>query len=233
MEMPYFPVGRLVLWNPLAAGRVVFLPRPTFDVYILLTKIYFFMNKGKLLIFSAPSGSGKSTLVQWLMAEHPELNLHFSISCTTRQPRGTERDGVEYFFLTPESFRERIQRDEFVEYEEVYKDKYYGTLKSQVTSQTDRGENVVFDVDVKGGCNIKSQYGDRALSVFIQPPSLDELRRRLVGRATDSPEVIEQRLAKAGYEMTFAPQFDVVIVNDNLEKAKEETLKTVRDFLNS
>ena len=119
------------------------------------------MNKGKLLIFSAPSGSGKSTLVQWLMAEHPELNLHFSISCTTRQPRGTERDGVEYFFLTPESFRERIQRDEFVEYEEVYKDKYYGTLKSQVTSQTDRGENVVFDVDVKGGCNIKSQYGDR------------------------------------------------------------------------
>ena len=233
MEMPYFPAGRLVLWNPLAAGRVIFLPRPTFDVYILLTKIYFFMNKGKLLIFSAPSGSGKSTLVQWLMAEHPELNLHFSISCTTRQPRGTERDGVEYFFLTPESFRERIQRDEFVEYEEVYKDKYYGTLKSQVTSQTDRGENVVFDVDVKGGCNIKSQYGDRALSVFIQPPSLDELRRRLVGRATDSPEVIEQRLAKAGYEMTFAPQFDVVIVNDNLEKAKEETLKTVRDFLNS
>lgn len=233
MEMPYFPVGRLVLWNPLAAGRVIFLPRPTFDVYILLTKIYFFMNKGKLLIFSAPSGSGKSTLVQWLMAEHPELNLHFSISCTTRQPRGTERDGVEYFFLTPESFRERIQRDEFVEYEEVYKDKYYGTLKSQVTSQTDRGENVVFDVDVKGGCNIKSQYGDRALSVFIQPPSLDELRRRLVGRATDSPEVIEQRLAKAGYEITFAPQFDVVIVNDNLEKAKEETLKTVRDFLDS
>ena len=203
------------------------------DVYILLIKIIFFMNKGKLLIFSAPSGSGKSTLVQWLMAEHPELNLHFSISCTTRQPRGTERDGVEYFFLTPESFRERIQRDEFVEYEEVYEDKYYGTLKSQVTSQTDRGENVVFDVDVKGGCNIKSQYGDRALSVFIQPPSLDELRRRLVGRATDSPEVIEQRLAKAGYEMTFAPQFDVVIVNDNLEKAKEETLKTVRDFLDS
>lgn len=198
-----------------------------------IDKKHYFMNKGKLLIFSAPSGSGKSTLVQWLMAEHPELNLHFSISCTTRQPRGTERDGVEYFFLTPESFRERIQRDEFVEYEEVYKDKYYGTLKSQVTSQTDRGENVVFDVDVKGGCNIKSQYGDRALSVFIQPPSLDELRRRLVGRATDSPEVIEQRLAKAGYEMTFAPQFDVVIVNDNLEKAKEETLKTVRDFLDS
>ena len=233
MEMPCCSVGRLVLWNPLAAGRVIFLPRPTFDVYILLTKIHYFMNKGKLLIFSAPSGSGKSTLVQWLMAEHPELNLHFSISCTTRQPRGTERDGVEYFFLTPESFRERIQRDEFVEYEEVYKDKYYGTLKSQVTSQTDRGENVVFDVDVKGGCNIKNLYGDRALSVFIQPPSLDELRRRLVGRATDSPEVIEQRLAKAGYEMTFAPQFDVVIVNDNLEKAKEETLKTVRDFLNS
>ena len=233
MEMPYFPVGRLVLWNPLAAGRVLFFAPTHLRRIYTIDKKHYFMNKGKLLIFSAPSGSGKSTLVQWLMAEHPELNLHFSISCTTRQPRGTERDGVEYFFLTPESFRERIQRDEFVEYEEVYKDKYYGTLKSQVTSQTDRGENVVFDVDVKGGCNIKSQYGDRALSVFIQPPSLDELRRRLVGRATDSPEVIEQRLAKAGYEMTFAPQFDVVIVNDNLEKAKEETLKTVRDFLDS
>lgn len=232
MEMPCYFGGETCPVEPYGRRACDFC-LTHLDVYILLTKIFFFMNKGKLLIFSAPSGSGKSTLVQWLMAEHPELNLHFSISCTTRQPRGTERDGVEYFFLTPESFRERIQRDEFVEYEEVYKDKYYGTLKSQVTSQTDRGENVVFDVDVKGGCNIKSQYGDRALSVFIQPPSLDELRRRLVGRATDSPEVIEQRLAKAGYEMTFAPQFDVVIVNDNLEKAKEETLKTVRDFLNS
>ncbi|MGM9714524.1 MAG: guanylate kinase [Prevotella sp.] len=191
------------------------------------------MRKGKLLIFSAPSGSGKSTLVQWLMAEHPELNLHFSVSCTTRQPRGTERDGVEYFFLTPETFREKIAGDEFVEYEEVYEDKYYGTLKSQVTRQTDSGENVIFDVDVKGGCNIKRQYGARALSIFIQPPSVGELRRRLEGRATDAPEVIAQRLARAEYEMAFSTQFDVVIVNDNLEKAKDETFRTVRDFLNA
>lgn len=189
------------------------------------------MNKGKLLIFSAPSGSGKSTIVQWLMQEHPELNMHFSISCTTRQPRGTEQDGVEYFFLSPEEFKEKIANDEFVEYEEVYTDKFYGTLKSQVTSQTAKGDNVVFDIDVKGGCNIKRQYGSQALSIFIQPPSLEELRRRLEGRATDAPEVIEQRLAKAEYELSFAPKFDTVVVNDDLEKAKQETLEKIRKFL--
>lgn len=188
-------------------------------------------KKGKLLIFSAPSGSGKSTIVQWLMKEHPELNMHFSISCTTRAPRGTEKHGVEYFFLTPEEFRTKIADDAFVEYEEVYTDKYYGTLKSQVETQTERGENVVFDVDVKGGCNIRRQYEGRALSIFIQPPSIEELRRRLVGRATDAPEVIEQRLAKAEYEMTFAPQFDSVIVNDDLQKAEEETLALIKKFL--
>lgn len=189
------------------------------------------MEKGKLLIFSAPSGSGKSTIVQWLMQEHPELNMHFSISCTTRKPRGTEQNGVEYFFLTPEEFREKIARDEFVEYEEVYTDKFYGTLKSQVTSQTDNGDNVVFDIDVKGGCNIKRQYGSQALSIFIQPPSTEELRRRLTGRGTDAPEVIEQRLAKAEYELSFAPKFDTVIVNDDLETAKQETLEKIRKFL--
>lgn len=190
------------------------------------------MKKGKLLIFSAPSGSGKSTIVQWLMKEHPELNMHFSISCTTRAPRGTEKHGVEYFFLTPEEFKERISREEFVEYEEVYTDKYYGTLKSQVTKQTEAGENVVFDVDVKGGCNIKEMYKENALSIFIQPPSVEELRRRLVGRNTDSPEVIEQRLSKAEYELTFAPRFDVVIVNDNLQEAQQNTLTTILEFLN-
>lgn len=190
------------------------------------------MKKGKLLIFSAPSGSGKSTIVQWLMKEHPELNMHFSISCTTRAPRGTEKHGVEYFFLTPEEFKERISREEFVEYEEVYTDKFYGTLKSQVTKQTEAGENVVFDVDVKGGCNIKEMYGENALSIFIQPPSVEELRRRLVGRNTDSPEVIEQRLSKAEYELTFAPRFDVVIVNDNLQEAQQNTLTTILEFLN-
>lgn len=189
------------------------------------------MEKGKLLIFSAPSGSGKSTIVQWLMQEHPELNMHFSISCTTRKPRGTEQNGVEYFFLTPEEFRGKIARDEFVEYEEVYTDKFYGTLKSQVTSQTDNGDNVVFDIDVKGGCNIKRQYGSQALSIFIQPPSTEELRRRLTGRGTDAPEVIEQRLAKAEYELSFAPKFDTVVVNDDLETAKQETLEKIRKFL--
>lgn len=185
----------------------------------------------KLIIFSAPSGSGKSTIIHWLMDEHPELDLAFSISCTSRAPRGTEQHGVDYFFLTPEEFRQRIENDEFLEYEEVYENRFYGTLKQQVERQREDGQNVVFDVDVKGGINIKRYYGDEALSLFIQPPSVDELRRRLVGRATDSSEAIEERLAKASYEMTFAPQFDHVIVNDDLETAKAETLAVVKAFL--
>ena len=190
-------------------------------------------TKGRLLIFSAPSGSGKSTIVQWLMKEHPELNMHFSISCTTRAPRGTEQNGVEYFFISPAEFKEKIAQDAFVEYEEVYTDKYYGTLKSQVTEMTENGQNVVFDIDVKGGCNIKRQYGNKALSIFIQPPSIEELRRRLEGRATDAQEVIEQRLSKASYELTFADKFDIVIVNDDLEKAKADTLNAINEFLNT
>ena len=189
------------------------------------------MSKGKLLIFSAPSGSGKSTIVNFLMQEHPELNMHFSISCTTRAPHGTEKNGVEYFFLTPEEFKAKIAEDAFVEYEEVYTDRFYGTLKSQVENQINNGENVVFDVDVKGGCNLKKIFGSEALSVFVQPPSVEELRRRLVGRATDAPEVIEQRLAKAEEELTYAPKFDVIIVNDDLETAKADALKTIGDFL--
>lgn len=189
------------------------------------------MEKGKLIIVSAPSGSGKSTIVQWLMKEHPELKLYFSISCTSRAPRGTERNGVEYFFLTPEEFRQRIANNEFLEYEEVYEDRFYGTLKEQVERQREAGQNVVFDVDVKGGCNIKKYYGDEALSLFIQPPSVEELRRRLEGRGTDTPEAIEERLAKASYELTFAPQFDRVIINDDLERAKAETLQITSDFL--
>ncbi len=190
------------------------------------------MNKCKLVIFSAPSGSGKSTIVQWLMQEHPELRLYFSISCTSRPPRGTEQNGVEYFFLTPSEFRQKIQNDEFLEYEEVYEDRFYGTLKSQVERQLSAGQNVVFDVDVKGGVNIKRFYGQRAMSIFIQPPSIDELRRRLVSRATDTPEAIENRLAKASYEMTFAPQFDHIVVNDDLELAKAETLALLQAFFN-
>ena len=187
--------------------------------------------KGKMLIVSAPSGSGKSTIVNWLMQEHPELRLYFSISCTSRAPRGTEQNGVEYFFLTPEEFKEKIQNNEFLEYEEVYQDRFYGTLKAQVERQREAGQNVVFDVDVKGGVNIKRYYGDEALSLFIQPPSVEELRRRLTGRGTDTPEAIEERLAKAEYELTFASQFDRIIVNDDLETAKQEALQVVKEFL--
>ena len=182
------------------------------------------------MIFSAPSGSGKSTIINWLM-QHPELHLAFSISCTSRAPRGTEQNGVEYFFLSPEEFRERIARGEFLEYEEVYHDRFYGTLKQQVENQLNEGENVVFDVDVKGGCNIKQFYGDRALSIFIQPPSVEELRRRLEGRATDAPEVINDRIARAEFELGFASRFDRVVVNDDLETAKAETLRIVKEFL--
>lgn len=185
---------------------------------------------GKLIIFSAPSGSGKSTIINYLLTQG--LNLAFSISATSRPPRGTEQHGVEYFFLTPEEFRSRIENNEFLEYEEVYKDRYYGTLKAQVEKQLEAGQNVVFDVDVVGGCNIKKFYGNRALSVFIQPPSVEELRRRLEGRGTDAPEVIESRIAKAEFELSFAPQFDRIIVNDNLETAKAETLAIIREFLN-
>ena len=185
---------------------------------------------GKLIIFSAPSGTGKSTIINWRMNEHKELNLAFSISCTSRQPRGTEQNGVEYFFLSPEEFRQKIADGEFLEYEEVYTDRFYGTLKSQVERQTADGQNVVFDVDVKGGCNIKRHYGDKALSIFIQPPSVAELRRRLEARATDAPEVIDQRIARAEYELGFASQFDRVVVNDDLETAKAEALAVIKEF---
>ena len=184
-----------------------------------------------MLIVSAPSGSGKSTIVQWLMKEHPELRLYFSISCTSRAPRGIEQNGVEYFFLTPEEFKAKIANQEFLEYEEVYENRFYGTLKQQVERQREAGQNVVFDVDVKGGVNIKKYYGDEALSLFIQPPSVEELRKRLVGRGTDTPEAIEQRLAKAEYELTFAAQFDRIVINDDLETAKREALQIVQAFL--
>ena len=188
-------------------------------------------KRGKMLIFSAPSGSGKSTIINWLRQEHPELNLYFSISCTSRAPRGTEQDGVEYFFLSPEEFQNRIDNGEFLEYEEVYPGRFYGTQKAQVEKQLDEGQNVVFDVDVKGGCNIKAYYGDEALALFIQPPSIEELRRRLVNRGTETMEVIEDRLARAEYELTFAEKFDCVIVNDDLATAEEETFQRVLEFL--
>lgn len=184
----------------------------------------------KLIIFSAPSGSGKSTIINYLLQQN--LNLAFSISATSRPPRGTEQNGVEYFFLSPEEFRQRIANDEFLEYEEVYTDRFYGTLKSQVEKQLSAGQNVIFDVDVVGGCNIKRFYGDRALSVFIQPPSIEELRKRLVGRGTDAPEVIESRIAKAEFELGYADKFDVRIINDNLEQAEAEALRIISEFIN-
>jgi len=183
----------------------------------------------KLIIFSAPSGSGKSTIINYLLTQN--LNLAFSISATSRPPRGTEKDGVEYYFLTPEQFRAKINEGEFLEYEEVYTDKFYGTLKSEVERILNEGNNVVFDVDVVGGCNIKNYYGDKALSIFIQPPSIEALRDRLVGRGTDSMDVIENRLTKASFEMSFASKFDKVIINDNLENAKTETLQVIKAFL--
>ena len=187
--------------------------------------------RGKLIIISAPSGTGKSTIIGWLMREHPELNLAFSISCTSRAPRGTEQNGVEYFFLTPEEFRERIDNGEFLEYEEVYEGRFYGTLKAQVERQLEAGQNVVFDVDVKGGVNIKKYYGDEALSVYIKPPSIAELRKRLEGRGTDAPEVIDQRIARAEFELTFADKFDKIVVNDDLARAEEDALEIIQDFL--
>lgn len=187
--------------------------------------------QGKIIIFSAPSGSGKSTIINWLMSEHPELNMKFSISCTSRAPRGTEKDGVEYFFVTPDEFRRRIAAGEFLEYEEVYADRFYGTLKAQVEKQLALGENVVLDVDVKGGCNIKAFYKEKALSLFIQPPSVEELRKRLNGRGTDTPEVIEDRIKRAEFELSFASKFDKVIVNDSLDMAKAEAYSQVKAFI--
>lgn len=188
---------------------------------------------GKLIIFSAPSGSGKSTIINYLLEEHPELKLAFSISATSRPPRGKEQHGVEYFFLSPEEFRQRIDKGEFLEYEEVYPGRFYGTLKAQVEKQSEEGQNVLFDVDVKGGVNIKQYYGNRALSLFIQPPSIEALRSRLEKRGTETPEVINDRIARAEFELGFASQFDKVVVNDDLEVAKAETLQIIKDFINN
>ena len=186
---------------------------------------------GRLLIVSAPSGTGKSTIISHLMEQG--LNLHFSVSATSRPPRGKEQNGVDYYFLTPEEFRRRIEAGDFLEYEEVYADRFYGTLREQVDRQLAQGENVVCDVDVNGGQRIKALYGPRALSLFIKPPSIDALRARLEHRATDSAEVIEQRLERAAYELSQAATFDAVIVNDDLATAQQEATDLVSRFLNS
>jgi len=184
---------------------------------------------GKLIIFSAPSGAGKSTLVQYLLT--CGFDLEFSVSATSRAPRGTEKQGVDYYYLTPEEFRQRIENHEFLEYEEVYQNCFYGTLRSEVERITSKGKNIVFDVDVVGGLNIKKEFGERALAFFIAPPSIKELHKRLIGRGTDSEEMIAKRIGKAEYEMTYASQFDVMVVNDDLEKAKKEAVEAIELFL--
>lgn len=183
----------------------------------------------KVIVFCAPSGSGKSTIIRYLMQQG--LNLHFSVSATSRPPRGEERDGVDYFFLSADEFRRRIAAGDFLEYCEVYEGRFYGTLKQQVDAQLAAGQNVVCDVDVIGALNIKRTYGDRALSIFVQPPSIEELRRRLVARATDAPEVIENRLARAAFELGEARNFDTVVVNDHLDNALGDALRKVKSFL--
>lgn len=187
------------------------------------------MNK-KVLIVSAPSGSGKSTIVGHIL-EIWKDRMEFSVSATSRQPRGQEQDGREYFFVSPAEFRRLIREDAFVEYEEVYEDHFYGTLKSEVKRIWDAGHVIVFDVDVKGGVNLKKYFGDKALSVFIQAPSVEVLRERLVKRGTDTPEAIEERVAKAAAEMTYAPEFDFILVNDDLQTAFAEIERVVAGFL--
>ncbi|MBR6489127.1 MAG: guanylate kinase, partial [Muribaculaceae bacterium] len=176
------------------------------------------MSKGKLIVISAPSGTGKSTIIAELMKQE-DLKLEFSISATTRPPRGTEQHGVEYYFLTLEDFRQRIEKDEFAEYHEVYEGRYYGTLKSEIKRITNKGRNVVLDLDVMGGIDVKKIYGKKALAVFIKPPSIETLRQRLLSRGTDSIEDINNRVNKAEYELSFADQYDKCVVNDVLADA--------------
>ena len=184
----------------------------------------------KVLIFSAPSGSGKSTIVNHILGLYPG-SMEFSVSATSRPPRGEEKHGREYYFLSPDEFRNAVKEDKFVEFEEVYEGRFYGTLKSECERIWAAGHVIIFDVDVKGGVNLKKYFGDKALSIFIKAPSVEVLRERLVKRGTDSPEAIEERVAKAEEEMTYAPKFDYVLVNDDLNTAYAESEKVVEDFL--
>ena len=190
------------------------------------------MNKGKLLVFSAPSGSGKTTIVRHLLAQ-PELNLEFSISAATRELRGEEVNGKDYYFMSIEEFKKHIKAEDFIEWEEVYRDNFYGTLKSEVERIWAKGKNVIFDIDVAGGLRIKSKFPKETLAVFVKPPSVDELKRRLKERSTESEDKINMRIAKAHVELATAPQFDKVIKNYDLDVAKQEAYDLVKEFIKS
>jgi guanylate kinase len=183
----------------------------------------------KVIILSAPSGSGKTTIVNYLLQHIPSLS--FSISATSRAPRDKEKQGTDYFFISPQEFHQRIENGEFLEYEEVYKDYYYGTLKTQVEQLLKNDRDIIFEVDVVGACHIKQHYGKRALSIFIQPPSIEELRNRLTKRGTDSPETIKNRIDKAEYELSFAAKADKIVINHTIELAQKEALRLVEDFI--
>ncbi|MEZ5105371.1 MAG: guanylate kinase [Draconibacterium sp.] len=186
-------------------------------------------SKGKLIIFSAPSGAGKTTIVKHLLQK--DLALEFSISATSRAPRNNEVDAKDYYFMTNEEFHKKVQNNEFLEWEEVYERTCYGTLKSEVERIRDKGKNVIFDVDVVGGLNIKRYYGSEALAIFVKPPSVEELENRLRNRSTETEEKIQMRIAKAEHELSFAEQFDVVLINSDLEKACKEAKKLIQEFL--
>jgi len=188
------------------------------------------MQKGKLLVFSAPSGSGKTTIVRHLLAQ-AELNLEFSVSCTTRALRGEEVNGKDYYFISIEEFKKHIKAEDFVEWEEVYRDNFYGTLKSEVERIWAMGKNVIFDIDVAGGLRIKKKFPEETLAVFVKPPSVDELKRRLKERSTESDDKINMRIAKAHVELATAPQFDKIIKNYDLDEAKKEAYQLVKEFI--
>ncbi len=190
-------------------------------------------KQGKIIVLSAPSGCGKSTIIHKLLEGEDALPLEFSVSATNRAPRTGETDGVSYHFMSTEDFRDAVAAGRFIEWEEVYPGRYYGTLRSEIDNKIAAGRDVVLDIDVKGALNVKRIYGDKAVTIFILPPDVEELRRRLVGRATDSPEVIEQRVAKADYELGFAPQFDFRVVNDDLDEAVDEARRIITQHIAS
>lgn len=189
------------------------------------------MRKGKIIVVSAPSGTGKSTIINHILDEGV-FDLQFSVSATNRSPREGEIDGVHYHFMTTDEFEEAVANNEFVEWETVYPGRYYGTLKSEISRKCDEGHNIVLDIDVKGALNVKKIYDGQAKTIFIMPPSIDALRQRLENRGTETPEVIAERLSRADYELSFAKQFDVTVVNNNLESAIEEVRKEIAEFIN-